>query len=422
MTLRATLFLSFGLSISCADVFADDWPQFRGPRRDAVSQERNLLMSWPVEGPKLLWQIKDAGFGFGSVAVANGRIYLVSSRGKEEEYLAARDAKDGRPLWTARLGLVGNPDQVPAYSGARSTPTVDGGLIYALGSDGDLVCVEAANGSERWRKSLRRDFGGKPGIWAYAESPLVDGPRVIVTPGAPGAAVVALDKKTGETIWKCSVPGDDPPAYSSALVADVAGTRQVVAYIGRGLVGIDSATGKFLWRFDKVLDRPFNAHAASPIISGSHVYAAASPGGGLASVKKTANDFTAETVYVERKAPRTLGGSVKVGEYLYGASGTVLLCTEFATGKLKWEDRGVGAASILYADGRLYLHGENGELALVEATPDAYRELGRFTPPDPPTRGYSKAWNYPAVSNGRLYIRDLGVVWVYDLRAPKASR
>jgi outer membrane protein assembly factor BamB len=198
-----------GILTLAANCRADDWPQFRGPKRDATSKEKNLLKSWPKEGPKLLWKVKDAGFGYGSVSVADGRILLVASRGKEEEYIAALSAKDGSPIWTAKLGKVGNPDQVPAYSGARSTPTIDGQLAYALGSDGDLVCVEAATGKERWRKSLRNDFGGKPGVWAYSESPLVDGNRVIVAPGGPGAAVVALDKKTGATLWKAAVPGDD---------------------------------------------------------------------------------------------------------------------------------------------------------------------------------------------------------------------
>jgi outer membrane protein assembly factor BamB len=397
---------------------ADDWPQFRGPGRVSISQEKGLLKSWPTEGPKLLWQAKDVGFGYGSVAVAGGRVFLIGNRGMEEEFVAALDAKDGRLLWTTKLGKVGNPKQFPNVAGARSTPTVDGATLYALSSDGDLVSVEAATGKGRWRKNLRTDFGGKPGFWAYAESPLVDGNRVIVTPGGPGAALVALDKNNGATVWKAAVPGDDVAGYSSAVVGKIGEVRQVVAFIGKGLVGIEADTGKFLWRYDKTTDG-MGANATTPIVGGDHVYSSSGTGGGLVLVKSKTTATTADPIYFAKKAPTALGGSVKVGDCLYGTTGASLLCTEYMTGQVKWSDRSIGAASILHADGRLYLHGENGEVALVEATPEGYRELGRFTPPDPPTRAVpSKAWNYPAISNGRLYLRDLGVLWVYDIRGP----
>jgi outer membrane protein assembly factor BamB len=401
------------LSTRCS---ADDWPQFRGPKRDAISQEKKLLKSWPTEGPKLFWQVKDVGFGYGSVAVAGGRVYLIGNHGVEEEAVSALDARDGHTLWTTNLGKVGNPGQFPKVAGARSTPTVDGKTLYALGSDGDVVCLETENGSVRWRKRLRTDFGGKPGLWAYAESPLIDGNRVIVTPGGPGAALVALDKKSGATIWKAAVPGDDMAGYSSPVVAEMGGVRQVVAFVGKGLVGIEADTGKFLWRYDKTKDS-MGANATTPIVARDYVYSGSAAGGGLALIKGVGSATTADSVYFAKKAPTALGGSVKIGDYLYGTTGAALLCTEYMTGEVKWSDRSIGAASILYADGRLYLHGENGEVALVEATPDSYRELGRFTPPNTPTRAVpSKAWNYSVISNGRLYIRDLGSLWVYDIR------
>jgi outer membrane protein assembly factor BamB len=409
---------SVGLGFLAGPAYADDWPQFRGAKRDAVSQEKKLLKAWPKEGPKLLWQQKDAGYGYGSVAVAGGRIYLVGNSGLTDEFVSALDAKNGKRLWSTRLGRVGNPEQQPNYPAARSTPTLDGGNVYALGSDGDLLCVDAATGKERWRKSLRVDFGGKPGVWAYAESPLIDGDRIIVTPGGEQATLVALDKKTGATIWKSAVPGGDAAGYSSAIEVESGGVRQVVQFVSKGVVGVNTATGKFLWRFDKTVDTRYGMNAASPVSAGDRVYSASVAGGGLAQLKGTGGAFSAEPVYVERKAPSALGGSVKVGEYLYGATSAALLCTEYATGKVKWEDRSVGAGSILYADGRLYVHGENGEVAMVEATPGAYHESGRFTPPETPARGTSKAWNYPVIAGGRLYIRDLGTLWVYDVRQP----
>lgn len=395
---------------------AEDWPQWRGPRRDGVSQEKNLLKTWPKDGPKLLWQVKDLGFGYGSAAVAQGRIYLTGNRGLENEFITALDEKDGRQLWTTRIGKVGNPDQQPSYPGARSTPTVDGERLYVLGSDGDLVCLDTADGKLRWQKSLRADFGGKPGVWAYAESPLVDGNRVVVTPGGEQATLVALDKNTGAVLWKSAVPGGDPAGYSSAIAVESGGMRQYIQFLGKGLVGVDAGTGKFLWRFDRAADTRFGVHAATPVAAGNSVYVASAAGGGLAQLKEAGGTITPEFVYLERKAPNALGGAVKVRDHLYGTTNTALLCIEYPTGKMKWDARSVGAASVCYADGRLYLHGENGEVALVEASPEGYRELGRFTPPDPPARGQSRAWAYPVVANGRLYIRDLGSLWVYDIR------
>jgi outer membrane protein assembly factor BamB len=401
---------------------AADWPQWRGSRRDGVSQERGLLKEWPAAGPKLLWQIRDAGYGFGSPAVAGDRLYLVSSRGLDNESVQALDARDGKQVWTTRIGKVGNPDQQPSYPGARSTPTLDGGRLYALGSDGDLACLEAATGAVQWKKNLRTDFGGKPGIWAYAESPLVDGERVVVTPGGGQATLVALDKKTGAVLWKSALPGGEAAGYASIVAAEIGGSRQYVQFLGKSLVGVDAGTGRFLWRYDKSADTRFGVHAVTPVVSGDTVYSASSSGGGLARIRMAGGSWAADSVYVERKAPIALGGAVRAAEYLYGTTGSVLLCIEYGTGRLRWEDRSVGGASLCLADGRLYVHGENGAVALVEATPEAYREKGRFTPPGPPDRGQAKAWAYPVVANGRLYIRDLGTLWCYDVRGAGAAR
>ena len=223
---------------------ASDWPQWLGPQRNGVSQEKSLLEMWPKDGPKLLWQVKDVGYGFGSMSVARGRIFLVSNEGIDKEFVVARSAKDGSKLWTAPLGKVGNPKQFPPYPAARSTPTVDGELVYALSSDGDLACVEAATGHERWRKSLRSEYGGMPGIWAYSESPLVDGDKVVVTPGGATATMAAFNKKTGDLIRKSAVPGGDRAGYSSIVTATAGSIKQYVQFLGNGLVGVDATTGK----------------------------------------------------------------------------------------------------------------------------------------------------------------------------------
>jgi outer membrane protein assembly factor BamB len=396
--------------------WAADWPQWRGPQRNGISKETGLLKEWPKEGPKLLWHVKEIGSGYSTPAVVGGRIYLLSNQGNDHEFVQALDVKNGKQLWSTRLGKVGNPDQQPAYPGARSTPTVDGRLLYALGSDGDLACMEAATGKVRWQKNLRAEFGGKPGVWAYSESPLVDGDALICTPGGSAVTLVALNKRTGDVLWKCAVPGGDEAAYASAIVVETGGVRQYVQFLQGGVVGVDARSGKFLWRYDKTAQGS-PANIPTPVAHEDAIYTASGRGGGgLVRLKLNQGAIEAEPVYAAMRLPNAIGGAVTINGYLYGTAGQALTCAEFTTGEVKWQDRGVGAGSICYADGRLYLHGENGEVALVEATPEAYREKGRFTPPDAPERGRSRAWAYPVVANGRLYIRDMGSLWCYDVK------
>ena len=415
---RSTIRLIACLAVLGASAaFAADWPQWRGPQRDGISHETGLLKEWPKEGPMLLWQSSDAGSGYSTPAVVGDRLYLLGNKGMDDEFVEALAVADGKEVWTQRIGKVGNPDQKPPYPGARSTPTVDGQLLYALGSDGDLVCLETASGHPRWQKSLRKDFGGEPGRWAYAESPLVDGDVLVCTPGGAEATLVALNKLTGEVIWKSAVPGGDAAAYSSVVVVEFGGVKQYVQFLAKGLVGIDAKTGKFLWRYKKTADGSM-ANIPTPVADAGFIYSAAGQsGGGLVKLKGSGDAIDAEQVYFSPELPTAIGGTVKVGDYLYGAGKGALSCVNFATGDIKWKARSVGAASIFYADGLLYLHGENGVVALVEATPDGYHEKGRFTPADEPDRGKSKAWAYPVVANGRLYIRDLGKVWCYNVGA-----
>jgi outer membrane protein assembly factor BamB len=402
---------------------ASDWPQWRGPERNGTSPEKGLLQQWPKEGPKLLWQASDLGDGYSTPSVAGTRLYLISNRGMENEFVQARSTRDGKVLWTTRVGNVGNPDQDPPYPKARSTPTVDGERLYALGSDGDLVCLEARDGKVRWRKSLRKDFGGQPHTWAYAESPLLDGDVLVVTPGGAEATLVALDKTTGAVLWKSAVPGGDPAGYASAIVSQAGGRKQYVQFLSKGIVGVDAKTGRFLWRYDAVVKGP--AQAFTPVAHGDYVYGGAlSIGGGLVRLKPEGDGIAAEQVYFERGLPSGFGGAVLVGDHLYGTEngGKSLVAVEFMTGKVKWRVEGFGVSSGAYADGHLYLHRDNGDCVLVEASPEAPREKGRFSPPNQPQKKQAgslkdSAFSYPVVANGRLYVRDLDALWAYDIQA-----
>jgi outer membrane protein assembly factor BamB len=394
---------------------AEDWPQWRGPNRDGISKETGLLKKWPEGGPKLLWQVSDAGEGYSAPAVAGERLYLISSKGEADESVQARNVSDGKVIWSVRIGKVGPNTKAMNYPGSRSTPTVVGDVLYALGSDGDLVCLESATGKARWKKNLRTDFGGKMGMWAYSESPLVDGDAVVCTPGGATATIVALDRKSGDVIWKSAVPGGDDAAYASPVVAEAGGVKQYVTFLGKGLVGVDAGTGKFLWRYDDTA-KGSPANIPTPVAKDGYVYSAtARGGGGVVKISAGAGGASAEQVYFDKKLPNAIGGAVLVGDHLYG-TGSVLICADFATGKVNWTDRGIGSASLLFADGKLFLHGENGEVAMVEASPESYKELGRFTPPGSPQPGKGKAWTYPALANGKLFVRDLGMIWCYDVK------
>ncbi|MCH5372419.1 MAG: PQQ-like beta-propeller repeat protein [Planctomycetes bacterium] len=402
---------------------AADWPQWRGPNRDGISQEKGLLQRWPQEGPKLVWKATSVGSGYSTPSVVGDRLYLLANDGLDNEFVEAIAVSDGKRIWRTRLGNVGQPDQKPSFPAARSTPTVEGDVLYALGSDGDLACLDTDSGRIRWRQHLRSDFGGKPGTWAYAESPLIDGDTLVATPGGSEATLIALHKATGDVIWKSRVPGSDEAAYASALAVEVGGIRQYVQLLQKGLVGVEATTGKFLWRFDKPVSR-FNANIPTPVFGDGIAYAgSAGTGGGAVRLQAKDGAVAAEPLYFEASLPTAIGGAVKVGDYLYGTTGSALLCLEFQTGQVKWKERALGAASICFADGRLYMHGENGEVALVEPSPEGYREQGRFTPPSPPERinNMERAWAYPVVAGGKLYLRDQGCLWCYDVRAEASS-
>jgi outer membrane protein assembly factor BamB len=415
MKFRASLLFVVAVC-STISLRADDWPQWRGPNRDGISREKGLLQSWPSEGPKLNWQRTDIGEGYSTPAVAGPRLYLLSNAGLDNEFVQALNVADGQQVWSTTIGKVGNPEQRPPYPGARSTPTIDGEYLYALGSDGDLACLELATGKIVWKKNVRSEFTGQYGEWAYSESPLVDGKLVVCTPGGAEATIVALDKSNGDVVWKSAIPGGDAAGYASIIVVQAHGVKQYVQFLANGLVGINAADGKFLWRYERTA-KGSPANIPTPVASQGYVYSAASrSGGGLVKLTDEGGKLAAEQVYFNIKLPSSIGGSVLVDDVLYGTSSRLLMCIDFVTGETRWEDKSVAPGALMYADGNLYMHSEANEVALIEATPQAYRERGRFALPNPPETGKSRAWCYPVVANGRLYLRDWTSLWSYDVR------
>jgi outer membrane protein assembly factor BamB len=407
-------------------VGAADWPQWRGPNRDALSSETGLLKEWKAGGPPLAWKTTGLGIGFSSVAVVGDRIYTLGDK-DGAQWVIALDRADGKPRWTAKLGPPWNDEM----GGPRGTPTVDGDLVYAIGTEGDLVCVESATGKERWRKSLPRDFGGQMmSGWKYSESPLVDGDKLVFTPGSKSAGIVAVDKKTGKEIWRAALPdlgpkGKDGAGYASVVISEGGGVRQYVQLLGRGLVGVRAADGKFLWSYNGVANNV--ANISTPIVKGDFVFASTGyqTGSALVKLQKASDGVEAKEVYFldAKTLQNHHGGLVLVGDYVYaghGQSRGAPTCVELATGKVVWggegtKPAGTGSAAVMYADGNLYFRYQNGVVALIEATPTAYKEKGTFTIPD----AKEPSWPHLVVSGGKLYVREQDSLYVYQLSDEK---
>lgn len=405
--------------VLAATASAADWPQWRGPNRDGISKDTGLLQEWPKDGPPLRWKLTDIGTGFSSPSIVKGAVYIQTTAGTEE-FALALDEQTGKAKWKAPIGKVGQ-NRGLQYPGTRSSPTVDGDHLYCLASDGTLNCLSTA-GKPVWQKQLFKEFGGRVGTekmsWAYSESVLVDGDRVICTPGGDTATLLALNKSNGEVIWKSAVPGGDAAEYASIMIVDAGDTKQYVQFLRSGVVGVDAKTGKFLWKYSKTVDQ--GANMLTPVVLGNKVFSAASRvGGALVEVKADGAESKATEVYFEKVIAPGIGGAVLSNDHLYGTNGQVLFCAEFATGKLKWQERCVGPASVCLADGRLYVRGHGGEIALVEATPAEYREKGRFKQPE---RTKFPCWPHPVVANGGFYVRDGDYLWCFDVRDPKRSK
>lgn len=404
---------------------AGDWRHFRGPSGDGICQETGLLQQWPEGGPKLLWKLEGLGRGFSTVTFADGRMFTmgdIAPAGQPEaQFVIAYDLATRKELWHSRVG----PAHKAGDGGPRSTPTIDGELAYAIGSEGDLVCVETATGSLRWRKNFAKDFGGKMmSMWKFAESPLVDGEKLLCTPGGKDATIVALNKVTGELIWKCGIPnigdrGKDGAGYSSMVVAEIDGVRQYVQMLGRGAVGVAADSGKFLWGCNKIANG--TANITTPVVRGNYVFVSAAYNSGSALLKITGNgdEMKVDEVYTlgAREFQNHHGGVVLAGGYLYGGDGQnkgTPTCLDFMTGKIAWKPRALagGSAAVLYADGNVIFRYDSGLVVLAEATPTAMKVKGKFTP----VAGEGPAWPHPVIYDGRLYLRHGDILACYDVR------
>jgi outer membrane protein assembly factor BamB len=411
MSLSRPLCCAFVVPVLLA--VGQDWPQWRGPDRSNLSSEKGLLKEWPKAGPPLLWKADGLGEGVPSVAVSAGRVFVLGYR-QGDEYLTALGTKDGKPLWSSRVG-PGVKEMGSMRWLSQRTPTVDGDRVYAFTARGRLVCLDTARGKERWRKDYSKDFAGKPGPWGYCDFPLVDGERLICTPGGPDATVVALDRKTGKLVWKCAVGESKRGTHSAIVPAELGGVRQYVHQLDNAVVGIARADGKLLWRYSPFGDFGGNVHTA--IVHGDRVFVSCGWGVGCALLKVVADRgaFKVEEVYRERRPfDHWLGSSVLLGGYVHSADG---MCIELKTGKLVGKLKhapGTSKATLVAAEGRLYHRYGNGVVTLTEVTPRGeYIRRGVF---QQAPRSRDVAWCFPVIAGGRLYLRDHDFLLCYDIQ------
>lgn len=411
-----------------------DWPQYRGPNRDDVSTETGLLPQWPEGGPPLLWTYANTGIGYSPPAVVGRRLYTLGDRG-EKEYLIAVNLQPTRKgtvseAWSVEIGAKFDWEGNRWSAGPSATPTVDGKQIYALSAFGELVCADATKGKVSWRKNLPQEMeaevnpiGGGPKKlgWGYTWSPLVDGERLICIPGGPKGTVAALDKRTGEVLWR-STEVTDQAAYASPMVAEIDGVRQYVVLTNQGLLGIGT-DGKLLWKYER---RYSTEVIPSPIVHGSLVYVTVGSGHGcdLVRITRDGSQFRAEAVYANKNMSNHHGNVVLVKGHIFGASEKQgWLCQSFASGEIVWSERGkVPPGSVTYADGHLYAYGErDGTVQLIEASTAGLAISGRLKIPQQSQSRKSGGWIWtpPVVSGGRLFLRDQELLFCYDLRAKR---
>lgn len=436
------LALPLVIALPAASLRGDDWPQWRGPNRDGKSAESGLLPNWQDKAPALQWTVEGMGRGYASLAIVDGRAYTTGNF-EDGQGVVAVDTSTGDVIWRRTI-----TDAVPqhSYEGSRCTPTVDGENLYVVTSDGQIACLKKEDGTIVWKRSLRDDWQGRMmSNWGFSESPLVDGDRVVCTPGGPGATIVALNKLTGEEIWRSAPPApaaapaeEAPPeqgrrgrrrrggggasaAYSSIVISHAAGVKQYVQLIGSGIIGVRADDGQFLWQYGRIANT--TANIPTPIVTGDYVFTSTGYGAGAALLRLIADGegLQAEEVYFLDGGTfqNHHGQMILVDGHVYAGhqhGNGFPICVELETGEIVWggniRGAGRGSAAITFADGQLIFRYQDGTLALIAATPEGYQLNGTLTP----AYQEDKSWSHPVVVDGKLYLREQDKLMCYDVR------
>jgi len=396
------------------------WPQFHGPLRDNRSTETGLLKRWPDGGPRLVWKASGIGHGFATLAIAEGRIYTAGNI-EGQTVITALDMA-GKTLWQAANG----PAYEQSFPGARSTPTVFDGFLYHLNGDGDVVSLDAKTGNRIWTVDLVERFAGRGIRWGLSESLLVDRGRVFCFPGGEDVSMAALDGRTGRTIWTCRGEGDKP-SYSSPILVEYGGLRQIVTMTSASAVGVDAESGTLLWRVDR--PAPYDVNVSTPVYHDGHVAIFTTWGRGATLLKLEVDGRRCgvREVWHTDELDNEHGGVVLVDGYLYGhADGNHKrrhwACLEWTSGRTMYSVDGLptkGSGALTYADGMLYLVSDQGTVGLVPARPSGFEIVSQF---DLPPGGEGPSWAHPVVCGGRLYLRHGDLLYAYDVKPTQTDK
>ena len=388
---------------------AADWPQFRGPHRDGLCDEKGLLKKWPDAGPKLLWSCEGLGEGHASLTVVKGIVYTTGRLESKDGYVFAIDPT-GKIKWKQPYG----PEtDAKGHPGSRSTPTFDDGLLYAESGFGQLLCLDAATGAQKWTVSLKDKFKAQDISWSLCESPLIDGDRVICTPGGPEVTLAALDKKTGATIWT-SKGMSDASGYCSPCLIERGGKRIILTMTADYVAAFDAGTGALLWNYQH--STKYKIHPNTPIYSNGMIYATAGYGSGGVMLELSEDGTKVTQKWTDKRLDSKHHGAVLADGYIYtsGDQGNKGMgCLELATGKLAWTESSLGRTSVIYADGMIYGYSEKGTMNLIKADPKAFELVSSFKIEKGTSENY---WAHPAISDGRLYVRHGDTLMVYDIK------
>jgi len=397
--------------VFAASALAADWPQWRGPDRNDHSPDKSILAPWPAGGPKQNWVFKEAGLGYSGFSIVAGRLYTMGAL-DDGEHVVCVDVATGKKLWSARVD-----DRVYENNwgnGPRCTPTVAGENIYAVSGNGRLVCLEINGGKVVWSVDFVKDLGGKIQSWGFTESVLVDGDRVVCTPGGSKGTLAALDRRTGKVLWR-SKGVEDVAQYSSPLVVTHGGQRQYVQLVTKRLFGVKAETGDLVWQTD------FPGRTAvipTPIHQDGLVYVTAGYNAGSRQFKLGGAE--PEMTHESNKMVNHHGGVILVDGRLYGHSDRGgWTCQDWKTGEALWQDRSLGKGACTYVAGHLVcIEEQKGTVVLIEASPAGWKEKGRFTlsPQTEKRKPQGKIWVHPVVLDGRLYLRDQELIHCYDVK------
>ena len=384
------------------------WPQFHGPNQDNKSPDTGLLDQWPEGGPELIWKAKGLGYGYSSVSIADGRIFT-SGNIDGKTVVTALDAADGRILWQTPNGEAWTKP-VP---GTRGTPTVDGDRVYDESPLGELVCLEAATGKKIWGLNILDAFEGENIFWGLSESVVIDGDRLICCPGGK-TSVVALNKRTGDVIWKAPSVGE-PPSYATPTLAEYQGLRMIITLSLKSMIGVNADTGELLWQVEHVSLHDENV--LQPVYHDGQIFVSGLKTGSVKwKVEVDGQKASVEEVWRSEQMDNHHDHVILLDGYLYGSTAIrnsgKWICLDWDTGELQYAEKGVGKGTLTYADGMLYTLGERLVVGLVKPTPTGHEVVSRFrlTP-----QGKAPSWAHPVVLGGRLYLRHGGILYVYDV-------